>query len=347
MQRTNKHCMKFDFTKRLARLQKFAGKHGCAVVLSAAEGFDANAYYYSGDETFPTTIVATEKYAGIYTMHPQDFGGLFDEAMPLAELRKGLGKKLKELKARAIGVDDAAASAGVVLAAKKRLKFRLLAVGNELAQERLIKEPAEIRCIREAGRISVSAVKGFSPGNLAGKTENAVVGEMELRARNMGAALDAFPTMVLSGSRSAFFHNHTSNKRIGRNECVLIDWGGRFGHYCSDHTRTYYEGKDKQLKDAIEAVKESKRVAEKTAKVGADGKTVADAAEKVIAECGFGQWSFRKTGLALGHFVGLDVHDGGAGFERTKLKRGMAFTIEPGIYVPGRFGVRFEDTYCL
>ncbi len=343
----NKHCMKFDFGKRLARLQKFVEKRNCAAVLTAAEGFDANAYYYSGDETFPTTLVVTPDYAGIYTMHPSDFGSLFDEAMGLPELRKGLGKKLKELKVKAIGVDDNSASAGVFLRAQKRLGVKLLPIGNELAQERLIKEPAEIKCIREAGRISVAAVKGFGSGYFSGKTENAVTGEMELRARKMGAALDAFPTMVLSGARSAFFHNHTSNKRIGRSEAVLIDWGGRFEHYCSDHSRTYYDGRDKQLKDAIEATVESKKAAEKLAKVDADGKKIADAAEKVIGEYGFGEWSFRKTGLALGHFVGLDVHDAGVGFERTKLRRGMAFTIEPGVYIPGKFGVRFEDTYCL
>src|SRR3989344_9615528 len=132
--------MKFDYAKRLGRLQKFAAKRGCAVVLTAAEGFDANAYYYSGDDTFPTTLLVTKDYAGIYTMHPQDFGGLFDEAKPLQELRNGLAEKLKELKAKAIGVDDASASAGLFLRGQKRLGVKLIPLGNELAQERLLKE---------------------------------------------------------------------------------------------------------------------------------------------------------------------------------------------------------------
>src|SRR3989344_517045 len=167
--------MKFDYAKRLGRLQKFAAKRGCAVVLTAAEGFDANAYYYSGDETFPSTLLVTRDYAGIYTLHPQDFKGTFDEAMALFELRKGIGDKLKELKVKAIGVDDNSASAGMFLRAKKRFGSRkLLPIGNELAQERLLQEPAELRCIKEAGRISIAAAKGFLAGWFAGKSENAV-----------------------------------------------------------------------------------------------------------------------------------------------------------------------------
>ncbi len=338
----------FDFAGRLAKLQALLPSlRADALVLTAGEGFDANVYYHSGDETFPTTLLLTPDYSAIYSLHPSDFSGLFNDALPLAGLRKGLRKKLRQLRIKSLGVDDFSASAGAFLRLQKKLKLNLKPCGRELAKLRLVKDNEELRCIKEARRISLKALEGVSEKRIAGKTEHAVAGEMELRARRLGASLDAFPTMVLSGDRSAFFHNTTSAKRIARGELVLIDWGARFSHYCSDHTHTFYSGRDKQVQDAVEAVKEAKKAAVKKVKLGTTGAASSRAALGVIREYGFAPFSFRKAGLSLGHFVGLDVHDTAEPLEKTRLARGMAFTIEPGIYVPGKFGVRFEDTFVI
>lgn len=336
----------FDFGGRLRKLQKLvASERLDAIVLSASEGFDANVFYYSGDETFPATLLVTPGYSAIYSLHAQDFAHSFDDCFPLNEARGGLRKKLKQLRVRVLGVDDYSASAGALLRLREKMRVELRPAGRRIAKQRLVKDAAEIRCIKTAGRISLRAAAGLS--DFARNTEHQVAGQLEFRARRLGASLDAFPTMVLSGSRSAFFHNATSSKRIGRGELVLVDWGARFAHYCSDYTRTFYEGRDKKIRDAINAVLEAKKAAERKVRVNATGAAAAKAALGVINECGFEAHSFRKAGLSLGHFVGLDVHDTAERLEKTRLRPGMAFTIEPGVYVPGEFGVRFEDTLVL
>ncbi len=159
-------------------------------------------------------------------------------------------------------------------------------------------------------------------------------------------SLDSFSPMVLSGSRSWFFHNNPSNKKIKKDELLLIDIGTKFEFYCADATRTWYSGNDSKIIRAIEAVDLSKKEAEKSSKINMTGKQISDIALKIIDDLGFGQYSFRKTGLSLGHFVGLKVHDG-TSFENETLKKNMVFTIEPGIYIPDKFGIRIEDIKIL
>jgi len=165
-----------------------------------------------------------------------------------------------------------------------------------------------------------------------------------LACRKKGFALDSFPPIVATGVKTSIPHSAPSNERIS--ELVLVDCGATAMHYHADFSTTEYGGKNKEVEDAREAVWEAKKAAERKAKIGASGKTVSKTAEKVIAEYGFGKYSFKKAGLSLGHGVGLKVHDGFR-VDDVKLKNGMVFTIEPGIYVPKRFGVRFEDVVFL
>ena len=113
-----------------------------------------------------------------------------------------------------------------------------------------------------------------------------------------------------------------------------------------DATRTFYQGKNKKIIDSVEAVKEAKKAAEKKVRIGATGKALSEAALKVLEEYKLSNYSYKKVGLSIGHFIGLSVHDGPS-LEKTVLKKGMAFTIEPGVYLPNKYGVRFEDVTIL
>lgn len=332
--------MQFDFAERLARLQGKIGKN--QGVFLFADGFDANSYYFSGDETHPTIIFVTKKETTIASLHEKDFEGLFDQCIPLSNARKEFMEKTKA--AKTILVDDFSSSCGRVFRSALKHKKKIISFGEELAKMRLVKDKLERKKILEACAITK---KVLGNNEFAGKTENEVVGELELRARKAGGSLNAFEPMVLAGERSAFFHNSTSNRRIMRNEPVLVDCGARVGFYCADYTRMHANGcRDEMFLDALDAVQLAKDACEKKTRVGASGKQISKLAEEIIREKGFEKYSFRKAGLSLGHHVGLNVHDGGR-FDAGKFVRGHCVTIEPGIYIPKKFGVRIEDTVVL
>ncbi len=330
------HKPGFDFSGRLRRLQgRLASSEAQACLLCSSHDVDAATYYFCGDQTNPTYLFVTPHFAAISSLHEKDFGGLFDECIPLNAARKRLKELLPAHKVRVLAVDDSSSTAGVAVRYQQQFpKLKLLSYSQELSRMRNVKEPAELDCIKKAqtitNRVLDEVESQYGSGRLGGRTENSVAGFMEQRARELGASLDAFPPMVLAGARSAFFHNTTSLSRIAAGQLVLSDVGARFEAYCGDATRTWYSGKDKEIRDAIEAVEQSKRAAENKAVVGATGKTVSDAALKVLDESGWTDHTFRKAGLSLGHFVGLQVHDGARGLDSVTLAKGMAFTIEPG-----------------
>jgi len=339
--------MKFDFASRLEKLKKLVGGRADALLLSAGEGFDANAYYYSGDETHPTLLLVSRDYSAIFSLHAQDFSHVFDDCFPLKNARKKLSELAKKMGVKKLGVDDFSASAGSAIRLANKLKINLVPLGEKLGELRVLKDSQEISCIKKACSITLHALAEIAEKGFVGKAENQLAGFLEERARGMGAGLDAFPPMVLSGKRACLFHNSTSNKKILANEAVLVDCGARYNYYCADYTRVFFEGKSKKIIDAINAVEEAKNAAVKKALKGvATGEQLNKLSLKVIQEYGFGKYSHKNAGHGIGHFIGLNVHDGGD-FSKTRLRPGMAFTIEPGIYVPGEFGVRVEDTIVL
>ncbi|MDO8660452.1 MAG: M24 family metallopeptidase, partial [Candidatus Woesearchaeota archaeon] len=113
---------------------------------------------------------------------------------------------------------------------------------------------------------------------------------------------------------------------------------------CADHTYTHYDGNNKEIKDAVEAVRESQAQSQKLAVRGASGALVTKKALDVLAEYGYREYTYKDVGLGLGHGVGLEVHDGHRRIDDVEtLQTGMCFTVEPGLYFPKKFGVRFEE----
>ncbi|MEK6923612.1 MAG: Xaa-Pro peptidase family protein [Candidatus Micrarchaeota archaeon] len=334
----------FDFARRIARLQrKIAEWRAGGVLLCATDGFDANVHYYSGDSTHPAAIFATRSNTLFASLHPKDFEGLFDECIPLQQLRKRLKEELRN--PGKLAVDDKSPYAGAAVRTALKARKRIVPLGEKLEELRLVKDAGEQREIMNAAMITRKAIAAAENEGFAGKSGHEIAGVMEAAARNEGASLDAFPPMVLSGSSTAFFHETTSGRKVAPGEPVLIDCGCRSNFYCGDVTRTFANGcRGKEFNDALEAVSQAKRAAERKAKPGASVKEITRIAEQVIAEHGFKQHSFAKEGLALGHHVGLNVHD--APLKGT-LRKGFAITIEPGVYKRGEFGARLEDTLVV
>ncbi|MFQ5406242.1 MAG: M24 family metallopeptidase [Candidatus Micrarchaeia archaeon] len=339
----------FDYLKRIEKLQKAVSNTSAGfAALGGSDKVDSNAYYYTGDTAFPSLLIATSSSTTLYTC--QDTSRFnFVQAKPVGEFKKDF-KKLVSKKSKSVAVDLRADFAAQMCVRLQKKNKKVVDFSPALLELRAIKEPKEIHLIKKAQKITNACLREartqWACGKLFGKTENYAAGLCEKKARDLDAALDAFPPMVLSGSRASLFHNSTSNKRISKKEVVLFDVGARDDYYCGDASTTFYEGTDRQVKDALIAVKEAMKAAMKKARPGASAKTLTKTALQVLRQYGFKNNTFSDAHLAIGHFVGLDVHDGG-GLRNQVLKKGMCFTIEPGVYVPGKFGVRFEDVVVL
>lgn len=328
--------MKF-LAERLFKLENRVARQ--PILLRSWYAPNPNAYYFTGvdDDTFAVFLTKNETIAYGHGDYP-----FADQTRAPKDMREHFWDYVKKHNIKKIGLDESDGALFSRLVQKKIVPVPLQAAFRKI---RTIKDSNEIAFIRRAQQITKKAFEKVRP-HMAGKTENHVAGLLELAARKQNAALDAFPPIVASGPHGAQPHAKPTSRIIRNTECTVVDMGVKYNHYCGDFTSTVFEGKNSEQKDAVLAVKEAYQAARKKAINGVNGKTLNRAAQDVIKEYGFSKHSFAAIGLRLGHSVGLEVHDG-FGVEDVTLKKGMAFTIEPGIYVPKKFGVRFEDIVTL
>lgn len=154
--------------------------------------------------------------------------------------------------------------------------------------------------------------------------------------------LNAHGAIVAVGANAAVPHHVTGQTIIEKGNCMLVDYGANCEGYCSDMTRTFHFGEPSdEFKRVYEVVKEANRRGQEAAKIGNLLQDVDRAARSYIESQGYGPYFTHRTG----HGIGLEGHEGPSAAEGVEVPivPGMAFSIEPGIYFPGRFGVRIED----
>jgi Xaa-Pro aminopeptidase len=208
---------------------------------------------------------------------------------------------------------------------------------------REVKDEDEVAAIRAATELADEALTGVLEGGLVGRSERDVAIDLELRMRRLGAQAPSFPSIVASGAHGALPHAEPREQPIAPNVLVTIDWGARLDGYCSDCTRTYATGViSEQARQAYELVLGAQEAALGAVRAGISGREVDAVARTIIDEAGHAE----HFGHGVGHGVGLDVHEAPR-LSRTApeepLRAGNIVTIEPGVYVPERFGVRIED----
>ena len=221
-------------------------------------------------------------------------------------------------------------------------KTRFIPAHGVVEELRQIKEASEIAKIRKAIKITQKALKHIKRFIKPGVTEIEVVAELERFIRYFGATNSAFDIIVASGPNSSLPHHIPGFRKIRNNEPVLIDFGIDYLGYKSDLTRVFFLGKIKVLLQQIHSiVVEAQRMAIKEIKPGISAGKIDSAGRQYIEKHGFAEF----FGHNLGHGVGLEVHEQPSVSVRGKciLEPGMVFTVEPGIYLPGKFGVRIED----
>jgi Xaa-Pro aminopeptidase len=207
---------------------------------------------------------------------------------------------------------------------------------------RAVKDAEETELIRQGAKLCDALYAWLAEDGLAGREEREVAWAIERKARELGAEGVAFPSIVASGANGALPHAVPGPVEIERSTLVVLDLGTLVGGYCSDCTRTFATGpSDAQMMDVYETVLAAQEAALALVRPGQDCREVHETARRVIGEAGYGEFFNHGTG----HGVGIDMHEeprfrNGHGGE---LRPGNVVTVEPGVYLPGRFGVRIED----
>jgi Xaa-Pro aminopeptidase len=221
----------------------------------------------------------------------------------------------------------------------------LVPAGDLVEQLRSVKQPGEIELIAAAADFTDGVYRWALERGLAGRTERDVARACEARIRELGAE-PSFPPIVAAGENGALPHAEPGDREIGQGELVVFDMGAELDGYCSDCTRTYATSEPgEEAQEVYDLTLMAQLAGLGAIRAGASGKEVDAVAREIIAEAGHGD----HFGHGLGHGVGLEVHEGPrlATTSEDDLQEGNVVTVEPGIYLPGRFGIRIEDLVVL
>lgn len=223
----------------------------------------------------------------------------------------------------------------------------LRSVDEQVTRMRMIKDAWEIERISVASRITESAVSAAFSYLDNGVSEAEVAGLIYYEFKRLGADDHAFPSIVAFGANSVYPHAMSSTSRVLTGPTVvLVDAGARYMGYCSDMTRTsFYDATPPEFRHVAESVLEAMDAALDAAGPGVKAEEVDAAARRVLEKYGLAKYFIHS----LGHGVGIDIHEPPRVTYKssTVLEPGMVITIEPGVYLPGRFGVRIEDTVLI
>ncbi len=222
----------------------------------------------------------------------------------------------------------------------------LVPVGAVLTELRACKDEAEVSCITAAQRIAERALDEVLGIIRPGLTEQEVAAELVYRMYKYGGEANAFDPIVVTGAKSSMPHGVPGDMVIKDGDLITMDFGTVYNGYCSDMTRTVAVGHvtDEQRK-VYDTVLQAQLAGIEAAAPGVTGHDIDAAARKVIDDAGYGPY----FGHSFGHSLGLEIHEspGASSANQAPMPEGAVISAEPGIYLPGRFGVRIEDMLWL
>lgn len=207
---------------------------------------------------------------------------------------------------------------------------------------RAIKSPEEQELMREASALNDQATLALINLVADGLPESEMVSELAGIYQRLSGQGFSFEPIIAYGANGADPHHETNDDRPQPGDSVVIDIGSSYKGYCSDMTRTVFYGEpDEESRRVYETVRQAQEAAIKAVRPGATFASIDRAARQVIEEAGYGEYFTHRTG----HFIGREVHEAGdvSEFNQAKAQVGQIFSIEPGIYLPGKVGVRIED----
>jgi Xaa-Pro aminopeptidase len=233
-----------------------------------------------------------------------------------------------------------------VLTGKRRRSFFTPLAQPLVSELRMVKDADELKAMAKAAALGNLVFHAVLPHVQSGVPEAEVAAGLEFFARSMGAEAMSFETILASGPRSSLPHGRATSRKLPRNGFVTLDFGVMLKGYCSDMTRTVHLGKTgREERRAYQAVLEAQQAAVAAVRPGATCGQVDEAARSVLRKAGLAKYFTHSTG----HGVGLEIHEHPriAAGQTLELKPGMVITIEPGVYLAGKFGIRIEDMVAI
>ena len=268
---------------------------------------------------------------------------LYDRERPLMERLKAA---IREAGMERLAAEDGKLSHREYLAYEKALGMALLPAGELMAKLRAAKTEEEIGAMRTAQAIAEWALEEVLPLIRPGMTEKQVMAELVYRTLRHGSEGNSFDPIVVSGPNTSLPHGVPGDRVIRRGDFVTMDFGCLKDGYCSDMTRTVAVGEvSEEMRNVYDIVLQAQLAGIAVARAGIPGKEIDAAARKVITEAGYGPY----FGHGFGHSLGLDIHEAPSANSRGEepMPVGAVCSAEPGIYLPGCFGVRIEDVMIL
>ena len=268
--------------------------------------------------------------------------------VPKGALLDAAARAIVDGKIRTVGVEADHLSVAAERKAARAVfpRSRLRPTQSLVEKQRVIKEAAEIDCIRAAVQLGSGLFETAVAAVRPGVPEQSVAAELEYAARKAGAEGMSFETIIAAGARSALPHGRATAQPVPRRGFVVLDFGVILAGYCSDMTRTVHVGKPTaQARGMYDAVREAQQAAIDAVRPGRQVTEVDKAARSVLERARLARYFTHSTG----HGVGLEIHEPPrvAGGQKDVMQPGMVITIEPGVYVPGYGGVRIEDMVVI
>ena len=219
-------------------------------------------------------------------------------------------------------------------------------LGDHVSELRSVKDAGELQLVTGALKLSEEVMSEISEAIWPGVTERELAAEIDYRHRLKGADGPAFDTIVAFGERAALPHARPGDTRLEPGDCILLDFGCVVRGYRSDITRTLVlERASDDFTSAYSAVERALAAAQDAVVAGMDGKQLDGVARDSLERDGLAD----RFSHSLGHGVGLDIHESPrvSSVVSSRIRKGAVITIEPGVYLPGRFGIRIENMVCV
>lgn len=335
------------------RLKKLFG-------LFAAQGIDAlfvsswpNVSYLSGFKGTESWIfvcskglyfITDSRYAEQARDEAKGFKLILRDKMSVAEIVADLARKTRSKK---VGFEASQVTYSFFAGLQKAVGADFLKPTHDLVESlRVTKDAAEIRLLRRTADIAVKGFHYIRQAVRPGMTEREVQGRLEYYTKSIGSERPAFDIIIAAGARASMPHCQSNETPVKDNDSVLVDMGTVYEGYHSDLTRPIFLGKMSALHRKINGIVwEAQRAGIRKAGPGVPAKEVDKACRDYIAKAGYAEY----FGHGTGHGVGLEIHEAPSVSARSQtiLKPGMVITVEPGIYLPGKLGIRIEDMVLI
>ena len=316
---------------------------------------EANRFYATGFHSTGTdgaALVTRRKAYYLTDSRYTEAAARYVQNAEIQEVRAGRGytvllREIMEAQGlRRVGFEDAYMTVRDYEAYRKALPCELVPATELLLELRRVKDSQEIETLIAAQRIAEKALESILKEIRPGVTEKEIAARLQYLMLHYGASDMSFDPIVVSGPNGSLPHGVPSERVIGRGEFVTMDFGCVYRGYCSDMTRTVAVGfATEEMRTVYNTVLSAQKAGIAAAKAGVTGREVDGAARAVIDAAGYGDY----FGHSFGHGVGVEIHEApnASPMNDKPLPAGAVISAEPGIYLPGKMGVRIEDVILL